>query len=195
MMRKTGNHKQRVMPYVLPVITIIALIALVFVVPGVFNGSAGTGYSGPNTGGSGVTGMAASPAAGDAGGMDELKVVGGSVSANIRLSAPAHQVMPTGSLVSVQITDASAKPGNINRSASLGIKDFIRISGKPFKREDGHLYAIDYSGPGYVGQNHTVPLSEFGIDRLLPTGSYALRTEVSYQGNTITSRERAFEVS
>jgi hypothetical protein len=181
-----ASHKQRVMPYVLPVAT---LIALVFVFVGL-----GVGF-GPGTDGSGITGMVVSGGAGNAGNADEVKVIGGSVSADIRISAPADQVMPAGSVVAVYITDAAAKPGNINRSASLGIEDFIRISGKPFKRADGQLYAINYSGPGYVGQNHTVPLSEFGIDRLLPAGSYTLRTEVSYEGKTITSRERAFEVS
>jgi hypothetical protein len=180
------------MPYVLPAITVIVL-AVALAVPGLL----GNGPDGPA-----ITGLAASTGPGEAvidnytGNAGGVEVVGGRVDAQIRLSAPMHQVMPADSVIGVQITGASADVASVERKSSMGIEEFIRLSGKPFKREEGRLYAINYTGPGYVGQNHTVGLSQFnGLDRLLPAGQYMLRTEVMYQGVIITSRERLFDVS
>jgi|GEM_PF-2288037 len=160
------------MPYVLPAVTVVAL-AILLAQPG-------------------FTGMAALPSSdAEAPGTDA-----GEIDALIRLSVPANQVMPEGSWVNVYIKHAAetADSGDIVRIASMPISEFVEASGRPFTKLDGRLFAINYSGPGYAGQNFSVGLSEFDVDRMLPSGSYVLRTEIAYNGAAITSSERTVEV-
>lgn len=185
MLEKTGA-----MSFVLPFITIVA-IALMFAIPGLF---------GINPHNQGITGMEVlknfSEAGNDTGNAEGVEVIGGRVDAQIRLSAPDHQVIPVDAVVNVLITGASTNVAGLERKASMGIEEFIQLSGKPFKRSEGKLYAIDYEGPGFIGQNHTVDLSDFtGLDRLVPPGQYMLKTEVTFEGKVITSRERMFDVA
>ena len=167
-------QKHHMLPYILPAVTIVAL-ALVFTNPG-------------------ITGFVATPAG------------GGELSAWIMVVTSPDQVMPIGSIVSIHIFGTPSSAGgpltgqaaaaSLERDASMAIEDFIQLSGEQFETTDGQLPAIEYSGPGYTGSyNYTIGLSEFGIDRALPPGNYTLRTEVSYNGNAITSVERSVAVS
>jgi len=181
------RRNNRIMPYILPIVTLVTLF-LTFT----FTGFDLFGNDSPGSG-SGITGMTATTP-GTPGNPDAVEVTAGRVSAQVRVSAPTNQVIPTGSSVNIYFLGKTSEVLSIKRKAAMTIEEFLIASRKLFKKEYGELHAIDYDGPGYVGQNHTVDISEFDIDNALPTGEYLLRTEIIHQDRVIANRERSFHV-
>lgn len=100
------------------------------------------------------------------------------VNATINIFTSEGVVLPADATIIVYLDD---------RSASMSVDRFIKLTGGRYDYRDGELPQINYSGLGYTGNhNYLLKLSDFGLGEVSFRSSHDLKVIVIYNGKVIS---------